>query len=111
MAIYTDASGYPGTKVASGYNTTSDSGWDYVNVSASLSPNTDYWLVFGDDDGGTLIDINPARRTSLSLNLIILPGRSPQLSQLVNEICPRIFHLRDLYPHGQPDADSLSLAQ
>jgi hypothetical protein len=51
VAIYDDAAGYPGTKIAQACGG-SGSGWRTYAVAAALSPNTVYWLTFLDDDGG-----------------------------------------------------------
>lgn len=47
FAIYTDANGTPGTLVAnSGDGTMTAAGWNCLPISATLQPNTTYWLMF-----------------------------------------------------------------
>ena len=52
LSIYTDNSGYPGSKIVQGCGGSSSSSWRNISMSTNLSPNTVYWLVFGDEDGG-----------------------------------------------------------
>jgi len=52
MAIYTDNNGSPGSLVAhTGSGTTVANSWNKLAITATLSPNTAYWLVYNTNDG------------------------------------------------------------
>jgi hypothetical protein len=57
MAIYTDAGGAPGSLVAQTANgTLTASAWNTLSVSATLSANTAYWLVYNANGGSEAVD-------------------------------------------------------
>jgi hypothetical protein len=62
LAIYTDASGSPGSLVASsGTGTVTSAGWHTLPISATLAPNTAYWLAYNTNgDNNLRYDSAPA---------------------------------------------------
>jgi hypothetical protein len=57
LAIYTDQSGKPGTLLAhSGSGTLTANAWNTLAVSASLQPNTAYWLMYATNGGSVPVN-------------------------------------------------------
>jgi PKD domain/Kelch motif len=66
VAIYTDSSGVPGTFVAqSASGTLTPLSWNTLSISASLQPNTTYWLMY---------NTNATSSTNYLNNLYFDPG-------------------------------------
>ena len=57
MAIYTDNSGSPGTLVAQSANgTLTPNAWNSLAVTATLNPNTAYWLMYNSNGSNTAVN-------------------------------------------------------